>query len=125
VNLVRAIRESLKSVRADKIKNFGLSVGLVFGLLNLVVLLLGDRHDPEKSVTAWQLLITDRAVTVLRVIATAITVGRVVGFVVFDNAPTFTAQIFVGFLAGAAVGAVRLLGSAWEIGSSLRVFGSR
>ncbi|MBQ0925037.1 NACHT domain-containing protein [Saccharopolyspora endophytica] len=91
----------------------GLSGGLVFGLVNLVVLLFGDRYNPEKSVTAWQLLITDRAVTLLRVIAAAIAVGGVVGFALFHEPQTLADHIFIGSLAGAAVGVVRLLGSAW------------
>ncbi|MBB5158267.1 NACHT domain-containing protein [Saccharopolyspora phatthalungensis] len=75
------------------------ATGLAVGLVNVVLVVLGDSHDPREAVSPWQLLRTDRTVTLIRAILAGSTVGLSVGLV--DG---FLSTTVFGLVAGFAVG---------------------
>lgn len=101
----------------------GLTFGLAFGLANVVVSALGDNHDLRDAITPWELLATDRSVTLARMIAAVIGIG-IFGAAAYvavfsllfqsEEGVTLNASTIEGILAFGLVGAtIRLALSAW------------
>ncbi len=98
----------------------GLAVGLAFGLVNVVVSVFGDNHDTHGAITPWQLLSTDRTVTLVRTIATVLMITLVYGLAFWLKGGLvngYWGRLEDGFadglLFGLVVGMVRLGLSSW------------
>lgn len=102
---------------------FGLPFGLVYGMVNVVVSALGDSLDPHAS-NPWMLLIRDRTVTLVRIIASVLASGLGSALVAVGLIMVLTADpaskgmvlaiaLMAGIPVGLMAGMVRLALSAW------------
>ena len=87
----------------------GLAVGLAIGTLNVIVSAIGEGHDPHDS-DPWQLLSTDRAVTLTRTISAGLVMIPISYMIDLNNS---YAQLLFGLLLGSLVGLLRLTLAAW------------
>lgn len=92
----------------------GIIYSLVFILVNLVVAALGEGQDPHDS-NPWQLLTTDRSVTVARTGATTLVVLLLaICLALGSGSPDALVNgLIIGFVLGVLAGLVRMTLSSW------------
>lgn len=87
----------------------GFGTGVLVGVANVAVSILGEPHDPHDG-ASWRLLSTDRTITLIRMITTAVVVIPI-GFLVYADDPVLGLE--VGSALGLLVALLRLGLSAW------------
>lgn len=90
----------------------GLALGVALGVVNVVVSVLGEGLDPHDS-DPWQLLSTDRTVTLTRAISAGLPIASLTPYAFYQISETNESVFATGFLFGLLVVLLRLALSGW------------